>query len=110
MQNALDANVVSDLIYQHTNAWTQVHKMPSAEKWEELLKDAKAVVVSDTDGMLKQMKDHVYFVADSKAPGHLGYFNGLPVFSPRLTFKSGAPVRVITAMSIRGYEILERYK
>lgn len=101
------SNHVSDRLYQHTNAFTNVFEFPKdPAKLDRLLVEAKAIMITRDNQVFNSLRSHVYFTPESKAEGHIGYFHGVPVFVPQHAYKTGAPMRVVTNLTRTGYEDL----
>lgn len=101
---------ISDRLYEHTNAWTNAYSVPGEEQLAPMGQTVHAILISNISPLFKEMKQHVYFQAESLEDGHVGSFNGIPVFIPNLPFKSGAPIRLITGINRQAGVMLERFK
>jgi hypothetical protein len=101
---------ISDRLYEHTNGWTQAYALPDAEQLDKPDMPVKAIVICRISPLFKEMQNHVYFEAESLEEGHVGYFKGIPVFNPSIAFKTGAPIRLITAVNRQALNILEKFQ
>lgn len=99
---------ISDRLYEHTNAWTNAFAVPTDRQLEQT--PVLAILVSNIAEVYRDIKNHVYFQEGSAEEGHIGYFNTIPVFIPRIPFKSGAPVRLVTGLNRHGHAMLEKFK
>uniref|UniRef100_A0AB39CDY8 Uncharacterized protein n=1 Tax=Pseudomonas phage HRDY3 TaxID=3236930 RepID=A0AB39CDY8_9VIRU len=98
---------ISDRLYEHTNAWTNCWSLPDAEKLDSV--PVIAMLISRISPLYKEMVNHVYFEAESREEGHVGYYKTIPVFIPSLSFKSGAPIRLVTNINRQAHGILEKF-
>lgn len=99
---------VSDRLYEHTNGWTNSWKLPTEEQLDN--PDLKCIMISRISPLFNQMVKHVYFEAESREEGHVGYYKTVPVFIPSLSYKDGAPVRLVTNVNRQGLQILGKFQ
>jgi hypothetical protein len=100
---------ISDRLYEHTNAWTNCYKLPEAEQLENPSHPVVAILISRIHPLYNEMVKHVYFEAESREEGHVGYYKTIPVFIPSIAFKSGAPIRLITNMNRQAFSLLGKF-
>lgn len=100
---------ISDRLYEHTNGWTQAYALPTAQQLDTADQVVQAIMICRISPLFKEMQKHVYFEAETMEEGHVGYYKGIPVFNPSIAYKTGAPIRLITAMNRQGIEILGKF-